>query len=290
MSEENDTRERMDELQEKYDSLEMRERYNALRNDIRELKETYSEDRANAPTHTKYILQEYKRVIAIILALAIPAFFIVSPDITIPEWVYPILVGLFVGVLVAIPIANKVVEKLIKDRRKPIVEIDPEDLQDIHVHYVPQERVADIEFYGGERETINTTKGMGYVVEQFHQVEMNGKIELFAKATWEGEKNGLELKKDRMAISGMRETLTPLAKKGFAYKVMWPHIIQEMQSEIVNMVVREFEDIAIFKGNDLRGKLDSIEEKFAPDNITNAVDDEDIEKADDETLKDILNE
>lgn len=279
---------KVSELEEKYESLELRDRLNALRNDVRDLKGTYKEDKGNAPRQTKYLLDQYKKVIVLIAAIAIPAFFIIDPQITIPDWIYPIVIGLLVGGIVSIPAAKYVVELFIKDRRKPIAVIDPDNLNDLELYYVPQERLNDIEFIKGEPEQIQTQKGPGFSVEKFVTEQINGKEKMFAKGSWEGEKSGLELKRDYKNIEGMRETLKPLARKGFGYEVMWPHIIQEMQNDIANMFVEQFEGLAVYKGKELRERLEDIENKFAPDNIMEEVDENDISEGKDEVLREML--
>lgn len=274
---EKDQSEKLDQIKQSERMQNLRASVQNVRSDVQELKGTYESDKGNAKRQTKYTVGKYKRPIAALIGIGIIAYYIFNPNLVIPEWTKVIVVGTLAGVIIGYIPATKVIEMFIQDRRKPVFVIDPESQKDVELYYVPQERIPNIEKFG-EANHIETIKGMGYEVEKFEKVQVNGKEHLLWKGTWVGEKSGWEIKKDYGNIKGMRENLLPKAKKGFAYEVMWPHIMQELQDDIANMFAREFEDVAIFNGKELRSKIDQTVEKYNPDTIMENIEDKDIEE------------
>ena len=249
-----------------------------LRSDVHEVKDTWENDKPNAKRTTRYKIKKHRTKIAGLIALAIPAYYVLSIEIpNPPEWIYIVLGGIIAGCIVGYIPAKYVVERFVKDTRKPLLEIDATEPNDIALWYVPEERIPDIEVYNGEKNTIETKKGMGYEVEKFEKVTNEGKQHLIAKGTWIGEKSGLELERNIMNIEGMKNHMKPYAMKGFAYDVMFPHIMRELQSIVGNQMARSFENVAVFKGNDLRTEVDELIDEYRPDNIVNKVEDSDID-------------
>ena len=286
-----------EEFEEKIDQTriqDIRGEVQNLRSDINGLKDTYSNDKGNATRKTKYTLGKHKNKILALVGLAFPLYFWLEPETpTIPEWVYVIGAGVLVGCIIGYIPAKYVVNKFVKDTRVPVLDIAGDRQNDVSLYYVPQERVPDMNVVSGELNRITTIKGEGYECKEFAAIEIEGEEHLVAKGTWMGEKTGLELKRNVAEIEAQEEIYKPLAQKGFAYDVMWPHIIQELSTEIANMLTREFEDVAIFKGGKLRGKIDGLIEKYNPNNITDKVGESDLkqeETSSEETLQQMLND
>lgn len=250
-----------------------------LRSDIQDVKGTWENDKPNAKRTTKHVLAKHKTKFAVLLILAIPAYFVLGLEIPeIPEWVFVVMIGIVAGTTIGYMPAKYVVNRFVTDTRKPVAEIDPKNPHDLAVWYVPQERMPDIETYEGEANDINTKRGKGIELRRFEKVTSEGKQHLVGKGTWVGEKSGLELKREITNIAAMEKTLKPYAKKGFAYDVMWPHIMRELQTIVGNQMARSFEDVAVFKGEGLRSEIDDLIEDYNPDNIMGKVEDEDIEE------------
>lgn len=276
---------------------EVRSELQNLRSDVQDVKGTWENDKPNAKRKTKWAIGEHKTKVAILVALAIPAYFVLGIEIPeIPEWVFVVTAGVIAGVVVGFIPAKYVVDRFVKDTRKPILEIDAKEPNDVALWYVPEERIPDIEVYEGDKNTIQTKKGTGFELKQFEQVTKDGKEYLIGKGTWVGEKTGLELKREIMNIEGMEQTMKPYAMKGFAYDVMWPHIMRELQSVVGNQMARSFENVAVFKGDGLRTEIDELIDEYKPDNIVGKVENEDIDEmtngdgdVDKEALRKILN-
>ncbi|AAQ13811.1 hypothetical protein [His2 virus] len=265
-----------------------------LRSDIQDVKGTWEDDKPNAKRKTRYVLSEHKTKIAGLVALLIPAWFVLDLEIpTIPESAIVVGLGVTLGIVVGYIPAKYVVDKFVKDTRKPIFEIDAEKPNDVALYYVPEERIPDIEVYEGDKNDISTKKGIGYEFEKFEQVEYEGEQYLIGKGTWVGEKSGLELKRNIGNIHGMKKTMKPYAQLGFAYEVMWPHIMRELESSVGNKMARTFEGVGVYNGEEMRDELDQLIEEYNPDNIMDTIDKEDIEEKanghSDEEIEQILN-
>lgn len=278
---------KLQNVNEKVDALRqdrIKDEILSLRNDLSDVKDTWDNEPHNAQSRTKYVFQKHKGKLAILSAITLLAFFWLGAKLPDPPtWMFIMFVGSIIGIAIGFIPARMVADMFVTDTRKPILELDAENFDteeenDIALYYVPQERIPDIEVYEGEMFDMRTKKGNGYQVEKFAEVEKNGRRHLIAKGTWMGEKSSLELARNVGNITGMRETLKPKAQKGFAYEVMWPHIMQELSSSIANMITREIEGVAIFKGPSLRSKIDELTEKYNPDNIEDKISEGDIDK------------
>lgn len=257
--------------------LQIRNELIDLKKDVKDVNNTVKEDKGNAKRTIRYVVKKRRIEIAISIAIGIVLWFVLGPkDITIPESVYVVLVGMALGAAVGYPFAKKIAEMFVTDNRTPIFATKPDDLTDLAVYRVPDEKVAKMKVVGGDKKQWTTIEGTGYEVEYLDISENEGKQHIVAKACWIGEKSGLEIKKDEGKIKAMRESLKPLAKKGMAYEVMFPSIIYELQSEAASMLTEEFEEIAVHNGRKMKQRIEDRMNDFHPDNIAEKAESEDM--------------
>lgn len=273
-------------------SQEVRTEIQDLRSDILDVKETFQNERHNTKNKLRYVIGKHSRKIGLVLIGLVISYFIFWRDsFTIPDWVIVAFAGTIAGCIIGYIPAKRLAERFVTDSRVPILEFNAEnfDTQNsnkmknvVGVYAVPQEKIPNMEVYEGEAFDMKTKEmGEGYQVEKFTHIRQNGNEHIIAKGTWMGEKSSMELAKDVGAIEGMRQNLKPKAQKGFAYELMWPSIMQELQSSVANMITRQIEGVTVFKGTELRSEIDDIKDKYGPDNIGEQIaNEESLENAD----------
>jgi hypothetical protein len=239
-----------------------------VRSDILDVKETYSDDKPNAGRVTKHRLAKHKNKIAILGIIAILGVFWFGDGIPqIPQWSYIAVACVGIGAFISYPFARYVADRFVTDDRRPVTEINPPGEKEFHLYYVPKERIPDMESAHGEKTEIQTKKGEGYEVSNFETYNDEGKQRLLYEGYWVAEKSNLDLRRDYANIQGMRESLVPLAKKGFRYEVMMPNIIHEISADVANSLAREFESAGLFKGDEVRRKIDGRIESYDFDKL-----------------------
>lgn len=210
-----------------------------------------------------------------IILVAISALGIASAviaDFTIPEWLYLACVGCFLSIVVLYPYVRMVANWLIDDDRKPVVEIDPENLFDLSVYLVPDNEIGSIEYVNGEPKEINTKKrGVGREVQKFEVVDTETGKDAYAEGTWASTKSGLELKKKTDNIQAMKEFLEPLAMLGWTYKMHKPYIIHSVSNDITNALVEDFQDVTSYKGGQMSKSIENVVEQFSPEKAKEAM-------------------
>lgn len=264
-------------------SQELRSEIQNVRSDLQNLSDTFQNEEHNAKHQTAYTFSKHKRKIAGLLLIAIGSYFaFFRESFSIPPEAVAFTIGGIIAAFVAYVPAKRIADMFVTDTRVPILEMDSEDFEenneaDVSVYAVPREKVPEIEVYEGDMFDMQTREmGKGYQVEKFINTKIEEKEYLIAKGTWMGEKSSLELAREIGNISEMRNVLKPKAQKGFAYTVMWPSIMQELQSSVANMITREIEGVTVFKGKALRSEIDDITEKYNPDNIEDKIAEEDM--------------
>jgi hypothetical protein len=278
----NDQNDQNDQSEEKRDNirqnqLDIRKELIELKKDVNNVSDTVKNDKGNAKRTLKYTIKKRRVEIALTIGIGIVIWFAFGPDnFTIPDSVYVVLIGMGLGAIFGYPIAKRIAEMFVVDNRVPIFATKPEDTTDLAIYRVPNERIVEMPVVGGEKKEWTTIQGIGYEVERLEIEESEGKQHITAKAAWIGEKTGMQLKKKEAEIKGMRESLTPLAKKGMAYEVMFPSIIYELQSEAANMLTEEFQNIASHNGEKLKDRIENRMNDFHPDVIDEKVDKEDM--------------
>lgn len=235
------------------------------RSDIEEIKLTFEKDRVEGGNTLFYKLKKYRMIIFAVFAIGFLVVMSENVKFSIPTELSLFVLTTLVGSVVAYPYANKIAKLFIKDSRIPLVVVDPENLNDIEIWYIPQSRMRDIEVDNGELNDINTAKGKGLECKTFNVKEVEGQKKLVAQGTWLGSKSGLELKRKESEIQAMYDTLEPLAKMGISQKVKWPQIMYDLSEKIINSLVHDFQGIANYKGQEMQGHINDIINEYEPE-------------------------
>jgi hypothetical protein len=257
---------------------------NNLRSDFLDVKESVVNEQQDAKRTSKKLLSNNKWLFASIVVISGTAIAIFAPEfynvlLDPPEITYVFVIGGLTGSLLAYPAANYLVGKFVDDTRKPVFEIDPEDHRDIGVWVVPKNRTNEIEVLEGEKRRIETSQEDGYEVEKFEKVvdPDTGKEHLIAKASWIGEKSGLEIRKSEQAIKAQREQWKPKVKTLMAMEIAWPYIIHRVQEDVINKFTEEFQEGVNFRGNEIRQSVEDTLESYKPENMQKKTNDMSIE-------------
>lgn len=249
------------ELSEK--SEQLNKSVQQLRSDVLDVRETVLNDSTNRERTIKWFLGNYKLPLVVLCVITFWVYMATSPDITVPEWFTVALAGSIVGMIVGYPFAKKIAKMFVVDNRIPILEVDPENLNDVGLLWVPTSRIREIQVEG-ELSQISTIKGMGYECEQFTIVEEKGKQKLNAKGTWYAGKTGLEVKKAESEIRTMRDKVKPYVDKALAYERIWPYLKYEVQEEVINQFTQTFESVDVTGMGSLSDRVDEIMDENKP--------------------------
>lgn len=275
-------KEKIEETQERASKVskeqmqELQKEILEIQKDVLDVKETWKHDKPNGKRTTKHVIAKHRVKLALAAAIGTIIWFVGDFSIpTIPEWVFVVATGIIAGIVIGFIPAKVIVDKLIRDNRKPVLEINKNDMETVALWLVPESRITDIEMKNGEKVQIETEKGIGYQIEQLFKVEENGKQKLIAEGTWEGEKSSLEVKRDYANIESQKKHLLPFAMRGFAYDIMFPHIIREIQASVGTQMAEVFEGVAVFEGEDINKEIDDIIEKYDSDNIIDQLEEKD---------------
>jgi hypothetical protein len=261
-------------------SQEINQSVQQLRSDVLDVRETVLNDSVNRERSIKWFLSNYKLPLGILGVITFWVYMATNPDITVPEWFTVALAGSIAGVVVGYPFAKKIAKLFVIDNRIPVLEVDPENMNDVGLVWVPTSRVREIEVEG-ELSQISTIKGMGYECEQFTAVEEKGKQKLKAKGTWYAGKTGLEIKRAESEIQTMRDKVKPYVDKALAYERIWPYLKYEVQEEVINQFTQTFESVDVTGMGSLSDRIDKIVE----DNEPSDMDREEMEQVLSESMK-----
>jgi hypothetical protein len=264
---------------------------NDIRSDVIDVKESLTENQQDAKRQTKKAVDNNKWLIlfgfvglAIVLYLFAPEAYSVITNP--PEILLVVIVGIGLGIAFGWIPANYLANRFVKDDRKPLLVLDPDDFSDFAVWDIPVERVHEIEVKEGEKRTIETKKGTGYEVENFKKIVNpdTQKEHLVAKAPWTGEKSGLEIRKNEAEITAQRNEWKPLVKAYYAYEVAWPYIVNQVEKSVVSQFTREFQEGINYNGVEIRQTINQTVEDYKPQKMKNKVEGKNIEEIDAEEL------
>ena len=265
MSKKEETKEKLNNAKELTDE-ELQKQLNDIRSDLVDIKTSWKEQDGDAPAKTKYyIVKHLNKILLIGAVLLLGVFYFQIGIPEPPEWVYIVLGSVVIGGFAAYPFAQWLVKKFIKDDRLPLVEIDPENLNDLAVYNIPRSKLADIDVKDGELQEIKTQKGRGYEAQQFGISKEKGETKLIAMGTWIGAKSGLEIHRKEEAYKSMRKDLRPLVNRAIQYDVKWPNLQHQITQQVANEFIMEFEEVTNPGNESVYNNINSIVQESQPD-------------------------
>lgn len=275
----------MSKKESKESKEKVKETAGEIKADAETIKIALGDDKSSKSTWQQVfrIINKHKfKILGLIGAVAFITATVFT-DFQPPELVFVVITGVTVGSIVCYPYAKIVTSWYITDDRKPVIELDPEDISKdgalpISVWKVPKEQMNDIEVINGSPNKVTTKKaGNGIAVEHFQVMQNDdGTSDMYAEGTWVGSKSGMELMKDVDEIQAMKENLEPLAMKGYAYEIKWPFIMRQLSEKITNAIVHEFQGVTQFKGKEMHNHVEDIISEFSPEKVTNDLDEKDM--------------
>jgi hypothetical protein len=224
--------------------------------DTQEIKETLQNEEWNIKRKTVYILKQNSNKLILLGIIGIALYFAVfgEIDVTIPEWVYIVGISAILTSVAIMPIAERIADLFIDDKRKPMLEIGDNGFE---VFKLPPERIKNVEMLDGqmnETETIRD-KTRAYEVRNFEKIEEKDKVRLVAKGTWEGTNSNLDVKRTWENVVQMRKQLVPQARKAREYDKKMPFWIHKIENEVINDIVYQFENGVTFEGQNIHSKI-----------------------------------
>lgn len=251
-----------------------------------ELSESNTDSRSKGRKVYDYLAKHNKKLLLVFGSIGFLSTAVLT-DFEVPEIAWVGVASILVSTVIGYPYTKMVAKWFIKDKRKPILEIDPENLYDVSLWLGPAERMGEIEFINGEPNDIRTKeRGTGIEVQHFEIVEKEaGDNELYAEGTWLGTKSGSELKRNISNIQSMKAHLEPLAMVGYAYKIKWPFIMRSLTQEITNAIVHDFQGITTYRGSEMNSHVENIIKKFSPKKVQDHIGEDSSSNQESDSLK-----
>lgn len=250
-----------------------------IKNDVKDVSNTVKNEPHNVKRTIKYRLKKNLHFIVLGFALLLVGIFYFFGGVEISQAMVIAGGAMVISIVFLYPYATRVVDYFVEDTRKPVLDIESVE-DDLGVFKVPDTRIGDIDIIDGTARDWDTSLGIGKEVKEFREeITEDGKSQLIARATWEGSKSPLELKRDYSAIDAMENNLEKWARKGVLYDAKLPHMVHEIQAQTSNDLVYEFQGLANYNGQDIH---ETVQDMVTEYEIEDETSDED---SDDEALE-----